>query len=322
MPFEHQPGEEIGSGWESVVRELGPNWVIKEVNPFDEKGKRRSKERIEGMRSLERVMSYSEEQRRLEEIFGKEHFNRVHFVQARKNARNMEKEPEYLMVQKRVRGEKVSDIDQRDYKSTHEMILDNREEFKHIVWGAKKVFAELGTSMDFHEGNMVREEGTGRVVIVDSGFPSESAKVIYKQKNERSKDALFRAYRRINRIKEFETYLELTEEEKVEMDEEFDLSEESYNEQLERLAEARNRLGITEEEVERFVREGTMEGFLDVVFGEKEEILGNELLDAIMERLGDQEVPEGRQKILDEIKDQANVKGTRDYWKNLIEGRR
>ncbi|MFC1755778.1 hypothetical protein ACFLZK_00080 [Patescibacteria group bacterium] len=245
LPFEHKPGEKIGSGYESIVRELGPDWVIKEINPYKPSGEKKSSGEINFSRSPERIKVINKNQERLEEIFGKEHFARTYFVKVEDKGNK----DEYVMVQKRIKGTVFSEVAGIEFTSNKQMVESSREDFKNIIWGVKKATVELGVPMDIHAGNIMREEKTGRLVIFDSGVPSEEADLVFNSDLDRAKRAFIRADRRINRIREYEGYLELTEEERKELNEKYDLNDEDFERQVEKVDEQKERLKVSDEEL-------------------------------------------------------------------------
>ena len=319
LPFKHQPGERIGSGWESLVHELGPDWVIKEINPIDEHGEEKNPGWIEEVRTPERVKAFSKEQQKLEEIFGKERFNRVYFVEAQRQPHDEKGEVEYLMIQKRVQGEKMSELDGEVYRSEYEMVRDNREEYKELIWGSKKAFIELGAPIDFHEGNLVQDKETGRVNIVDCGFPSESRKHIFQGKGERSQNALVRAYERLDKLHRLEGYLDLSDEEVGELNQKYGIDEESFLGSVKALDSQIEEQGLTKKYVEQEIRKRTLDGFFDEIFGDREKVSGREILDAVFAVIGDDAIPKKKQEILDELKELDDAAYTRKQWKNFIQ---
>jgi len=316
LPFAHQPGETIGIGRESVVKELGPDWVIKEVNPLNENGEKRSEGHMEWFRSPERVKSLSREQEKLEEIFGKDHFLRAHFVYGK----DAEGKEGYMMVQKRIEGDTMRDLVGEEYSSTKEMIEQNREEYMEIVWGAKKAFIELGVPIDFHDGNMVKEASTGNIVLIDSGFPSEEGSFVFSGEGRRANNALTRAYQRVDRIKEYEGFLGLGQREVEELNQKYGIDVEAFEGQTSKLDKARDKLGITAEEIEAGKRKDTVAGFLDTVFGETESVTGTDIITKAREVIGNTDIPKRTQRVLDRLEQEAERSEGREYWKNLIEG--
>lgn len=316
LPFAHQPGEVIGTGRESIVKELGPDWVIKEVNPLNARGENRSEGRMAWFRSPERVKGLSKEQEKLEEIFGKDHFPRAYFVYGK----DAEGKEGYMMVQKRIEGDTMRDLIGDEYESEKDMIEQNREQYMAIVWGTKKAFVELGVPIDFHDGNMVRETNTGNIVLIDTGFPSEEGSFVFDGEGHRAHHGLTRAYQRVDRIKQYENFLNLSQREIRELNEQYGLDETDFDNQIEKLDEVRDKLGISAEEIETSKRKDTVGGFLDTVFGENEVVTGVEIIAEARERIGNTDIPKRTQTVLDRLEQEAGRSEGREYWKNLIEG--
>jgi hypothetical protein len=317
FPFAYLQGEFIGKGAESIVKELGPDWVIKEVNPTDKQGNARSQKTIEWFRNPDRVRELNKEQIILEQLIGKEHFVRSYFIYGEDQNGN----EGYMMVQKRIDGKTVRDLVGSEYSSPREMIYQNREQLMEIVWGVKKAFIELGVPVDFHDGNMIKETGTGRIVLVDCGFPSEENSRVFGTKvYEGINRTLANEYKRIDRIRYYETYLKLSEEEKQKLDTKHEVSDEAFNSRVQRIDAVREAKGIDIKELETERRKGTVEGMVDTIFGDKTKVTGNEVRDYALQMLGNEEPAPNQKLILDKLEKQGDLSQDKSYWIKLIKG--
>lgn len=318
LPFEYLPSVDdmtkkekiIGTGWESQVKRLGPDWVIKEVNPFNQRGEERSQEMLNHLRSPERVREIMDMQDRFGEIFGEEHFARSYFVYGK----DQNGKEGYILVQKFIPGKTLSDMIGTEYKDTQEMIENNREQFKEIVWGLKKSFIEFGVPLDFHPGNLIKNEKTGNIVIMDTGIPSQEFRAITSdESSDRILNTFENAYRRLERIGRYEKFLNLTEEEKMALNIKFGITDKKYENGVKDLDEIKNEKGLKIEVV------NPIDQMLNSIFGERQEIAGQEIYDYALKVLGKNEPTESQQSILEELKRQGATLGDRSHWKSVIE---
>ena len=318
FPFAYLPSKDtetnkekiIGTGWESQVKRLGPDWVIKDVNPFNQRGEERSQEMLDHLRNPERVKEIMGIQDKFGEIFGEEHFARSYFVYGKdQNAKEG-----YILVQKFIPGKALSDMIGTEYKDTQEMIENNREQFKEIVWGLKKSLIEFGVPLDFHPGNLIKNEKTGNIVIMDTGIPSQEFRAITSDENsDRILNTFENAYRRLERMDRYEKFLNLTEEEKISLNKKYDITEEKYESSIRNLDEMKNEKGLNIEVV------NPVDQLLNRIFGERQEIAGQEIYDYALKVLGKNEPTESQKNILEELKKQGTVLGDRSHWKSIIE---
>jgi hypothetical protein len=114
--------------------------------------------------------------------------------------------------------------------------------------------------------------------------------------------------------------LGLSQREIEELDQKYGIDEEAFEGQISKLDEARDTLGITEEEIEASKRKDTVDGFLDTVFGENEAVTGAELIAKAREVIGNTDIPKRTQRVLDRLEEEAERSEGREYWKSLIEG--
>lgn len=294
MPFAHDQGEEIGSGYESIVRALGKDWVIKEVNPTDEQGEPLRQEYLDWARSPERSHRFTEEQRKLEEIFGLEHFARSYFVLGEDEEGNKG----YIIIQRRVDGRTAESLIGDVYKTKRELVFQNRDEFMEIVWGAKKAFIEFGVPPDLHLGNLVREDKTGRMVMVDPGSPREEHIIVFGISTPRTQDAIGFAYRRLEQLSRLEGYLRLSAQERHGLDTEYGIAHEQYVESFKKLEGVRESMGVSREQIEEFIRSRSLEAFLEYIVGEDKKVNATAIVRYVNEKAGENTIPEKTQKLL------------------------
>ena len=319
FPFSHLPskdsetGEEIivGTGWESQVKRLGPDWVLKEVNLYNNTGKERSQGMLDYLRNPDRVKKMTFEQNKLEDIFGEDHFAKSQFVYG-KDRNNKEG---YMLMQKFIPGKVLGDLIGTEYANTQEMISKNREQFKDIVWGLKKSFVEFGMPLDFHPGNLMKNDTTGNITIMDAGIPSEEYEFIKNDvTNERTPNAIDNAYKRLERISRYENFLQLTLEEKENLDKKYNISDEDYNKRVQDIDTIRISKGI-----EIDIKESPVDQFLNSVFGDKQEVTGQSVFESALKLLGSNTPTESQKYILEKIKKQNTTLGDRSHWKQIID---
>ncbi len=318
FPFVYLPskdketGEDVvlGSGWESVVKMLGPDLVLKKVNRFNSSGEERSQEMIDYLTSPERIHKIMKDQQRLEDIFGEERFKKNYYI----NGKDPEGNDGYMTVQEFVPGKSLSSLIGTEYLDTKDMVSKNREEIKEIIWGLKKAFIEFGVPIDFHPGNLIKNEKTGNLVIIDTGIPSDEYRVITDSKvTERTVNTMENAYTRLTRMRRYEEYLNLTKDEKNELDIKFNVSDDSYRKRVEEID--RNRI---EKNIQIDIDKDPVDKLLDNIFGEREEVNGQEIYDFAIKVLGTDQPTEGQKIILEELKKQGTTLGNRSYWKSVV----
>lgn len=308
-----ETGEDLvlGTGWESIVKRLGPDWVLKEVNRFNSEGKERSQEMIDNLRGPERIQKTMKDQNKLEQIFGDEHFVKNYYIYGK----DLKGEEGYIVVQKLVPGKSLSSLIGTEYSDTRDMVSKNREEIKEILWGLKKAFIEFGVPIDFHPGNLIKNEKTGNLVIIDTGIPSDEYRVITDSKvTERTVNTMENAYTRLTRMRRYEEYLHLNEEEKDSLDKKFNISDDSYRKRVEEID--RNRI---EKNIKIDIDKDPVDKLLDSIFGEREEVNGQEIYDYAIRILGNNQPTEGQKIILEELKKQGTTLGNRSYWKSVVD---
>jgi hypothetical protein len=319
FPFAFLPSKDIetngeyviGKGWESIVKQLGPDWVIKEANPFNLQGKERSQEMLDFLREPERVKEMTETQVKLEEIFGKEHFARSFFVYGR----DQNGKEGYMLVQRLIQGRTLADLIGTEYTDTQDMISKNREQFMDIVWGLKKSFIEFGVPLDFHPGNLMRDEKSGNIVITDTGIPIEEYRILTDVEiTKRTANILENAYGRMEKISWYEELLQLTDEEKKSLNEKYSITDELLEQKV------RNIDGIrTEKGIDISNGETPADKLLDSIFGSRKEVTGREIYDYAIQVLGSNQPTESQKAVLDELDKQGNIQGDRDHWRRIID---
>jgi hypothetical protein len=319
FPFSHLPSIDsetakekiIGKGWESQVKSLGPDWVIKEVNPNSSTDKPRSQEMLDFLRNPDRVKKMQSDQNKLEGIFGVSHFARSHFVYGK----DQNDKEGYMLVQKFIPGKILGDLIGTDYVNTQEMILKNRDQFMDIIWGIKKSFVEFGVPLDFHPGNVMKNDTTGNLVIMDAGFPSEEYDVIKDDiVTERTQNAFKNSYERLERISRYEELLQLTLEEKEKLDKKYNINDENYKKRIQDIDQSRIDKGI-----EMDIESNGVDILLNNIFGDRQEVTGQELYEYALKVLGATPPTESQKKILEEIIKQGTFLGNKIHWKQLIE---
>ncbi len=303
-------GDIIGTGWESIVTKVDDNWVIKEINPNDPQGKKRSQEAIDYLGNPKRVKDIVRDQKKIGKIFGEEHFAKSYF----RYEKDQSGKRSCIIIQRFIPGKVLSEMIGTDYRNTNEMIEKNREQFKDIIWGLKKTFIEFGVPLDFHPGNLIKNEKTGNIVIMDTGIPSREFKTINSNENsDRVFNTFKNAYERLDRMIRYERLLNLTEEEKSDLNIKYGITDKQYNDRLENLNNMKNKKGFEIDVV------NPVDELLNNIFGERDKVGGQELLNYALKILGKKEPTESQKVILDELKKQSTILGNKDHWKEIIE---
>ncbi|RJR26826.1 hypothetical protein C4561_03540 [candidate division WWE3 bacterium] len=312
----YAPGEEIGVGWESIVRELGPDWVIKEVNPFDNDGEKKpkSESRMRYLRSEERAVRMSHEQQRLQQIFGEEHFERMYFIKTA----DEKGEEIFLMIQKRVHGANLNAYIKREDITTEQFIKENREQLMELAWGAKKAFIEFGMPLDFHIGNMIREEATGNIKIVDTGEPARGLERLSGEiKPQDVMEIMERTEKRLNTMRTLEDRLELSPEEVKALNEKYDIDESEFGKRVEFL-QGKKKEAEAQLAKERKEREEALSQFLDGVMDGNDTTTGRRVHEAALKLVEGMKVNKKTQEHLDELEKNADVAGDKAYWTEFL----
>lgn len=316
FPFSESVGDFVGKGRESTVWNLGPEWVIKNANRLNELGKTRTNEQIEKMRSAETIKTYNKEQQRLEEIFGKDNFRRTYFVYGK----DLSGKEGYLAVQKMVVGEQlVKDGESLNEGMERRLLLDNREEFKKIIWAVKKVIVEYGLPGDFHLGNLIKESVTGNLVFVDFGSPSMDSNFIFNDDSYESKSPYLieNAIKRLERLDRYVELLNLSKQEVEDLNSQFSFSEEEYDKRTRRLEDRVVELENIKKEIEVSDK---VNAFLDKSFGTFDggDISKAMMMDKIREIPTTLENSEAIKVLIDKLRDLDTVGGSKDLWRQIL----
>lgn len=247
FPFEEEPGEELGRGYESIVRELGPDWVIKEFNPLKPDETPKHEKAYELSQSEKNIKELQETQRFLQSasIFG-ENIIPSYWVLGQDETGNKK----YFTIQKRFNGDTLESIvESQDSKEkyddrfgkffTEHPIL--REQMVHLIWGSKKALVEMGVFDDFHPDNIAvvnEEDGKQKLKIFDIQNMVKTKRLLYEDPNcplESKQNILKNTERHATRLERFQKWLNVTEEERQALDTEFGLENNAYENSVSRL---------------------------------------------------------------------------------------
>ncbi len=316
FPFSELPDEEVlGTGYESIIRKLGPNWVYKEVNPLDFRGNPKSPENIEKARSKETVLKNIEEQKILENIFGGDHFEKSYYVYGE----NPQGEKEYMLVQRYIPGKNIEELtkgDNKKYESLEQLVTEFREQFKDIVWAAKRAFLEFGVPPDISLENFMKNDSNGNIILMDYGTPARDYEQFANTESsvKMPEERVEGFFKRVNRINELESYLKLSDDERDFLDKKYDVSSDIVAEKTEQLIKfEENRQAAKIEK-----RKQEVAAFLDIAFEDNDTITGKEISDKALQEMADREIPKQTQQVLDKLIEQKEINGNKDYWLEQI----
>jgi hypothetical protein len=310
FPFSEEINEEVlGTGWESITKRIG-DWVVKEPNPVNLKGQERSQRMMDFLRSLKRIKRVSADQEKLAQIINKENFAKTHYVYG-KYKKN--EKPNYIAVQRYIPGTALTELIGTQYQNSQEMVANNREEFKELLWGVKKAFVEIGAPIDFHPGNIIRHENTKNLVIIDAGIPTEEYEIIKSEEdNKRTPNIFENIYERLQRIGRYEKYLNLSQQEEEKLNSKYNITTEQFDEKVREIDTLRIKKGI-----EIDTKRDRLDKTLDQMFGEKEEMTGQEILDYAIKVLGDKKPTKSQEIFLEKLKEKITTSGDKAYWKEF-----
>lgn len=312
FPFLNKPDPKpLGSGWESAPRKLGEKLVINEVNRFTSDGQERSQEMIEMLRSPERVKKMVNEQNRLENIINKENFAKTSFVYGKYRE---DEDPIYMPIHEYIPGETLGELIGDEYLNSEEMVSKNAEQMKEVIWSVKKTFVEIGLPIDFHPGNIVKEEKTNRLVIIDTGMPMEEYEIITSdEEDHRTQNIFERTYQIINRISRYEEYLNLTKDQKKELNSKYEITQEEFNKRVKEIDALKDKKGINIDP-----NKDRLDLAIDDMFGERNEMTGQEVIDYAQKVLGKRKPRKGQQILIEKLKKDPRISGDKSFWKEII----
>ena len=311
-PEIYQKGDKLGEGLESIVHELGPNMVVKEVQTLDENGKPMELKRVRGRIREEIIMEQEEVEEALERIFDPDHFAKTAYIPYT----DKDGERALISAQRRVNGKNAKLLVGDEYPNVAELVRQNREEFIHLLWSTKKAFIEFGVPIDLHLGNFMLDEETGHFVLVDSGNPIKESKMAFSEDLgfRGMHNTLDRATQRILRLGKWEGYLDITDSEREELNARYGFTESEYTAQVDKVKKAGESVGITEE-----TAQDELDIFLKNVLGDRTQINGGEVANWAIKVLGDQKPDKQQERVLEELENRKDEQGDQAYWKRVIE---
>jgi hypothetical protein len=247
FPFEAGPGDELGRGFESIVKELGPDWVIKEFNPLKPDGTPKHEKAYEMSQTEANIKELQETQQFLQSdlIFG-ENLIPIYWVLGRDEDGNKK----YFTVQKRFNGDTLENIiESQDSREKYDNRFDQffvehpelRSQMLRLIWGSKKALVEMGVFDDFHPDNIAvvdEEDGKQRLEIFDIQNMVKTRRLLYEDPNcplESKQNILKNTERHASRLERYQKWLNVTEEEKQVLDTEFGIETSAYENTVSRL---------------------------------------------------------------------------------------
>ncbi|HSX39141.1 MAG TPA: hypothetical protein VLI92_00955 [Candidatus Saccharimonadales bacterium] len=248
-PFSESPGKEIGRGYTSIVKELGPDWVIKEFNPLKPDGTPKDKEAFEKSQNPSHIQDLQETQRILSQdsIYGSKILPTYWVLRDDQNGKE-----KYITIQKRFKGETLEALrDQKRFTKFFNENRDLREQMLELMWGSKKALVEMGICDDLHVGNIALVEKDGKtreLMLFDIPNLIEFQKILYGQPPASTK---VRKYilaimeTRASRLEKYEKWIDVTEEEKLALDQKFGIENGKYSNVVNNLLQMKKQQFLT-----------------------------------------------------------------------------
>ncbi|MFA6981723.1 MAG: hypothetical protein WC243_01715 [Patescibacteria group bacterium] len=250
-PFAYRPGPEIGQGYVSKVKELGPDWVVKEFNPVTPDGTPKDEGAYERSQKPRHIGELQETQRILSQdfIYGDKLIPTYWVLGSDENGNE-----KYSTVQKRFQGKTVHDIiingdRAMSYSKRFRTFFGEnrqlREQMLELIWGTKRALIEVGVFDDFHAGNIavVTEEGSEpKMKVFDIQNMIRSQRILYgdpPSPPEYKRHVLENVDKHAERLGKYEEWLEVTEEERAELDRRFGVVDGKYDHTVGRLLQMR-----------------------------------------------------------------------------------
>jgi hypothetical protein len=254
-PFSEPPGKEINRGYVSIVKEFGPDWVIKEFNPLKPDGTPKEESSYERSQGPSHIKELQETQRILSQdfIYGNKLIPTHWVLDSDENGKE-----KYFALQKRFRGETISEIIQNGdqslkynerFKKFFNENPDLRKQMLELMWGTKRALVEMGVFDDFHLGNIaiVKEEGIPpKLKIFDIQNLIRTQRVLYKEPPapiESRRNVLNKVEKHSSRLEKYENWLGVTEEERSHLDQKFGIGDNKYSTIVKNLLLMKEQLG-------------------------------------------------------------------------------
>lgn len=299
---ENTPKEPFGQGCEWIVEifEGDPDLVIKTVNPFNSDGGKRTDGELSWWNGERRKQNLEKDQEAFIKVFGDSYVPLDYQYMTGKDG-----ERSFIALQKRVRGISVDKlIGTNEYPNERIFLTKNREQIADMLWGAKKMFVDFGTPFDFHAGNMMQEDETGKLLLIDVGSPTMTTRAIFEEEHatDRIKVSknLFRSYKRLERIERYEEILNLSQEEKDVLDEKYGINPDDYFKTKKAILDRQDKLGITDEELSKLGKKmnETVEDIVDRAMNGKENVTGMEFAEFARKMIGNKTPTPGQETLL------------------------
>jgi hypothetical protein len=217
-------GEEFGGGVESKVRKWGDNFVLKEAKSPEENNLPIA------INTKEYLQQKETDYKELKNIFGDYLLDTEFFLAPSKN------DPEKIVsyaAQRKIEGKTLSALREEQEKYLNDPAF--RNQIKSIIWLTKKAFLERGLLIDLYAPNIMREEKSGRLFVVDPGSPTLVQEFLESPQGDVRERAQKYFRDKIETINRWEALLKLSEEEKEELNKEFGIDEKIYKEKIEQI---------------------------------------------------------------------------------------
>jgi len=224
-PFAERPGNQIGNGYEVLVKELGNDWVIKEYNPLKPDGEEKSLMRYQRSQSKGEIIESRQSQNLLssEEYYGDRLLPKYWVLGSDEHGTE-----KVFTVQKRFKGPDLFEaikikgrgqLNEEVFNAYFEEHPEQREQLLDLIWTSKKIFVNLGVFDDFHLQNAAvidQEDGTSKLMVFDTQNVLGTSELLYgnTKASPKTKLAVLEGTNKhVERYKVYERLLGVTQEE-------------------------------------------------------------------------------------------------------------
>ena len=253
-PFTEEPGKEIGHGFESIVKEFGPDWVVKEFNPVKPDGTAKDERAYGWKQSKTNIKELQETQKILSQdiIYGDKLIPTYWVLGS-----DVDGKEKYFTVQKRFQGETLQNIIRNGDESVSyserfinyfKENIELRSQMMDLVWGSKRALVEMKVFDDFHADNIavtVENNGEKKLKIFDIQNMLLTQNLLYNDPYcslETKKRILYNTEKHASRLEKYERWLGVTEEERNRLDAKYGIDQNKYQEEVNNLQEMHKNL--------------------------------------------------------------------------------
>jgi len=219
-PPPNNQGEILGQGAESIVRKYGDHYVIKEIQTTDKEGKSKNPTELTIRKSSEFINSLRQDQDRLLAIYD-DQLLETQFITGLDDQEN---ETQYRL-QERINGrnasEEMKEIGKNNFREKH------RKELLRLLYATKKATVELGMPIDMHGDNIVVENESEKLKIIDFGAPTMTLQKLKDYPDVERRNKSYKHTAKIySQLIAFEEEMNMTDEERSELSKTYEYGEE------------------------------------------------------------------------------------------------